>query len=278
MEDLSKVKVGFWVVVLLVLIGLCFSSTYTVNDRERGVVLTNGKVTGFAGPGMHMKWPVFQSVVFISTQQQAMRFDKLSAYSNDKQVATIAASVNYHVPESDITSVYSQYTSIDGVENRLLARQVPTQIEIVFGRYTAERVINERGGFGIEIEKAIRESVKGPVVIDSVQIENIDFTPAYEKSISDLLNQRNETERQIAVNRASVNKAQADADSKLAIATAEAKATRLKGDAEAYAIDAKAKALAQNPMLIELIKAEKWGGALPTHMIPNATVPFMNVK
>jgi regulator of protease activity HflC (stomatin/prohibitin superfamily) len=266
------------IVTAVVLAGLAFSSTYTVNDRERGVILTNGKVSGFAGPGLHMKAPIFQSVVYLSTQQQALRFDKLSAYSNDKQVATIAASVSYHVPESDITSVYSQYTSLEGLEARLIARQVPTQVEIVFGRYTAEKVINDRGSFGVDVEKAIRDAIKGPVIIDSVQIENIDFTDAYEKSISDLLNQRNDTERQKAVNSATVNKAQADADSKLAIAKADAASTRLRGDAEAYAIEAKAKALAQNPNLVDLIKAEGWDGKLPTHMVPSTTVPFLNVK
>jgi regulator of protease activity HflC (stomatin/prohibitin superfamily) len=278
MESNLASKLGLWGVIGAVIIGLVFACTYTVNDRERGVILTNGKVDGVAGPGMHMKAPFFQSVVHISTQQQALRFEKLSAYSNDKQVATIAASVSYHVPQTDITSVYSQYTSLEGLESRLIARQVPTQVEIVFGQYTAEKVINDRGSFGLDVEKAIRNSVKGPVVIDSVQIENIDFTPAYEKSISDLLNQRNDTERQKAVNSATVNKAQADADSKLAIAKAEAQSTKLRGDAEAYAIEAKAKALAQNPNLVELVKAEGWDGKLPTHMIPGSAVPFMNVK
>ncbi len=33
----------------------------------------------------------------------------------------------------------------------------------------------------------MRKAVVGPVVIDGVQIENIDFSDAYEKSIEDLM-------------------------------------------------------------------------------------------
>jgi hypothetical protein len=52
----------------------------------------------------------------------------------------------------------------------------------------------------------------------------------------------------------------------------------LQGDAEAHSINARGRALAQNPALVELIQAEKWNGVLPTTMVPGQTVPFINVK
>ncbi|MDV7397162.1 hypothetical protein RZS08_37525, partial [Arthrospira platensis SPKY1] len=61
-------------------------------------------------------------------------------------------------------------------------------------------------------------------------------------------------------------------------AKAEADAVKLKGDAEAHAINARGKALRDNPNLVELVQAEKWNGALPTTMVPGQTVPFINVK
>ena len=59
---------------------------------------------------------------------------------------------------------------------------------------------------------------------------------------------------------------------------AAAKATRLQGDVEADAIRAKGAALRDNPQLVDLIQAEKWNGSLPTHMVPDGTVPFLDVK
>lgn len=57
-----------------------------------------------------------------------------------------------------------------------------------------------------------------------------------------------------------------------------AESIRLKGEAEATAINAKGKALRDNPALVALIQAERWNGQLPTTMVPGATVPFMDVN
>jgi uncharacterized membrane protein YqiK len=72
--------------------------------------------------------------------------------------------------------------------------------------------------------------------------------------------------------------AQAAADSVLAQAKAEAEATRLRGDAEADAIKARAAALSSNQNLVELTKAERWDGKLPTTMLPNSVMPYLDVK
>ena len=57
---------------------------------------------------------------------------------------------------------------------------------------------------------------------------------------------------------------------------ADAYAIRVKGEAEAKAIQAQADALRANPVLVDLRKAEKWNGALPTQMI-GTVMPWMNV-
>eukprot|EP00697_Spironema_sp_BW2_P007687 gnl/Spiro4/22040_TR10836_c0_g1_i1.p1 gnl/Spiro4/22040_TR10836_c0_g1~~gnl/Spiro4/22040_TR10836_c0_g1_i1.p1 ORF type:complete len:272 (+),score=44.51 gnl/Spiro4/22040_TR10836_c0_g1_i1:1254-2069(+) len=268
-----------------IVLALVIGGSYTVNDRERGVILTNGKVTGIAGAGWHLKKPLVDSIVKVQITNEAIRFDKLQAYSKDQQTATLRVSVSYHVPAEDVGTLYSKYSSIQGLEAKLIARQVPTQVENVFGLYTAAEAVRNRTKFGIDVTKAVKDSIVGPVVIDSVQVENIDFDSKYEDNIAKMMEkevaiatQRNETEIQKAVNEATVNKAQAEADSQLAKAKANAEATRLNGDAEAYAIEVKAKALAQNSNLVELTKAQQWDGKLPTTMVPGSTVPFLNVK
>ena len=152
-------------------------------------------------------------------------------------------------------------------------------------RSTAADSVRNRVKFGNDIDAAIRKVLVGPLIVDSVQVENIDFDDAYENSIRKLMEkeveistQRNETSKQISVNTMNVNKAKAEADSQLARATANASATRLQGEAEAYAIEVKAKALAANSNLVDLTKAEKWDGKLPTTMVPGSAVPFINVK
>jgi regulator of protease activity HflC (stomatin/prohibitin superfamily) len=131
---------------------------------------------------------------------------------------------------------------------------------------------------------ASQKAVIGPIIVESVQIENIDFSDAYEQSIEarmlaevEVQKVRQNAEREKVTAEITVIQAQAEADAQLARATAEAEATRIRGEAEASAIKAKAEALKDNAGLIALTQAEKWNGALPTTMIPDATVPFMNM-
>lgn len=273
------------VVLAIIIASAVFGGMYTVNDRERGVILTNGKVTGVADAGLHLKIPFVQNVVLISTQNQSLAFTGLTAYSKDQQTATLKVSVSYHVPESEVANVYSKFSSLEGLQARLIERQVPTQVENVFGQYTAADSVTKRVAFGVDIEKSVRASLAGPLIVDSVQVENIDFDKSYETNIRkmmeknvEILTQKNETLRQVETNTQKVNAANATAASTVAQATAEAQATRLRGEAEAYAIEVKAKALAQNQNLVDLTKAERWDGKLPTHMVPGNSVPFINIK
>ena len=70
---------------------------------------------------------------------------------------------------------------------------------------------------------------------------------------------------------------QLQADIRVIQANAEAQSLKLKGDAEASAIDARGKALRDNPALVALVAAEKWNGILPTTMVPGGTTPFITI-
>ena len=85
-------------------------------------------------------------------------------------------------------------------------------------------------------------------------------------------------EREKVTAEITVIKAQAEANAQLARATAEAEATRIRGQAEADAIRARGAALRDNPSLIDLVQAERWDGKLPTTMVPDSAVPFVNVQ
>lgn len=271
--------------ILVFIVILLLGSWYTIDQGERGVILRNGKIIGTAEPGLGLKIPAIDSVVKISTQTHTTSYTSLQAYSRDQQPATLNASVTYSVPPDRVEEVYANFKSIDAMVARLLDRQVPTQIENIFGKYTAISAVQERIKFGIDVTAAITESVKGPIEITSVQIENIDFSNAYEKSVEDRMRAEVEVQTQLqnlekerVSAQIAVTQAQAEADSQLARAIAEAESIRIKGEAEASAIKSRAEALAQNQNLVELTKAERWDGKLPTTVLPNGTLPFIDAK
>lgn len=277
----GKVIGGAFAGLLLML--LFFGAWYTVNETERGVLLRNGALVGVIEPGLSFKMPFIETVRFLSVQNQTTTYQGLQAYSKDQQTATLNVSVSWHVLPGEVAKVYTQYQDLDGLISRLISRQVPTQVENVFGQYNAVTAVQQRGKFVADVTKAIKDSITGPVVIDGVQVENIDFSDDYEKSIALRMKAEVEVktrEQMLATEQVQaqirVTQAQADADSKVALAKADAEATRLRGDAEADAIKARAQALASNQNLVELTKAERWNGVLPTTVLPNGTLPFID--
>ena len=278
-------KLVLWGLGLVFVISMALGGFYTVDEKERAVLHRNGALVEVSEPGLHFKVPVIDSVREISVATDTVMFDGLPAYSMDQQAATLRVSVSFNVDPSQVAELYKTYGSIENMVNRLISRHVPTQVENTFGKYTAIRAVQERGNFVADTMKAVREHAVGPVQIESVQIENIDFSDAYEQTIEDRMKaeiqvktreQMLETEKVQAEIR--VTQAKAEAEAKLEQARADAEATRLRGDAEADAIKARAAALASNQNLVELTKAEKWNGQLPATMIPNAAIPFLSVK
>lgn len=278
------VGAGAAVVIGLTALTVLGGSWYTVGEGYRGVTLRNGAVVGTAEPGLGFKMPIIDSVVDISVQSQAQMYENVLAYSRDQQTAGLNISVNYRLPADQVETIYREYGGEAGVVARLLDRQVLEEVKNVFGKFNAATAIQERERLAAEVQMAIQKAVVGPIIVESVQIENIDFSDAYENSIEqrmlaevEVQKVKQNAEREKVTAEITVIQAQAEADAQLARATAEAEAVRIRGEAEAAAIEAKGAALRDNPSLIDLVQAERWNGTLPTTMIPGDTVPFMNV-
>lgn len=134
--------------------------------------------------------------------------------------------------------------------------------------------IQERERLGQEIMVAIKNAAASQMMtIESVQVENIDFSNVYEQSIE----QRMLAEVEVQKVQQNAQREKVQAEIKVIQAKADADAVRLQGDAEASAINARGKALRDNPGLVDLVAAEKWDGKLPTTMVPGSSVPFINV-
>jgi regulator of protease activity HflC (stomatin/prohibitin superfamily) len=204
--------------------------------------------------------------------------------------------VNYRIPADRVQEVYATYGGEDGLLSRLIERKVFEETKTVFGRFNAVTAIQERGRLNAEIASAIQQGVSGPVLIDSVQIENIDFSDAYEASIEQRMlaevevqrlrqnAEREKVQAEITVTQARAQadarraEAQAQADAVRLAAQAESEAIRLRGEAEAEAIKARGDALKDNPGLVALTQAEKWDGQLPRTMLPGGAVPMLNLN
>lgn len=292
----SYLSLGIAAVVALAALTTIGGSFYTVDEGERAVVLRNREVTGVADPGLHFKMPFIDDARIISTRTQTVEFKNEPVYTGDRQTAAVTFSINYVALPGEVEAIYRSNGTLEQLESRVLIRQSKEQVKNVFGTFTADTAIRERGRLNSEVMVAIGKLGDGLIKVESVQIENIDFSDVVEAAAEQraqaemsVQTKKQEFERQKIDNQISVANAQAQADSQLAQATAQAKATKLEGEAratniklqgeaEATAIRAKSEALAANPQLTQLTLAERWDGKLPQQFVPGSTIPFLNIK
>ena len=280
-NNLPKGAFGAAALVILFLV-LVFSTYFTIDQGERGVILHNGAIAGEAQPGLHFKLPVITSIAKISVQIQKESFSKtaqgdtrMQAYSRDQQPATIALSVNYHV--TDASRVYAEFGSLEGMQARVINPKAFEQLKNVFGQFDAADAIQKRAALNAEVYTAIRAAVQGPVVVDSVQIEDISFSQQYEGAVEARMQAIVKQQQAEADKQKRIIDADAAAYEVKAQADAQAHKITVQGAAEAGAIKARGDALRDNPGLPGLVAAEKWNGILPTTMVPGNALPFMNL-
>lgn len=264
-----------------------FGSWYQVSEGYRGVLLQNGAIISEEPiqPGLNFKLPIVQDVDYIDVQAKKVVFEALSTGSSDLQQAVVRVSVNYRITEGDVIDVRRSYTTEANLVDRALYPKVYESVKQVFSQYKAEDTIRKREELTTAIYDDLIEAVTGPILVESIQIEDIQLSPEFMENIEDKANQTlivqtlGQMEQQAIVRaRTKVVEAQAEADAQLALAQGVAKGIEVKGIAEANAITARGQALKQNPDVVALVQAEKWNGVLPTTMVPNSTVPFIDVN
>jgi regulator of protease activity HflC (stomatin/prohibitin superfamily) len=275
------------VLVALVILSVPLGSFYTVDQKQRVVLLTNGAYSATTGPGLHFKIPWVQSAVPISVETHTFKYGKVNSYSSDQQPADVDLSVTLAVDPARVADIYAHFGSVDNAVARIVTPAVSQEFKVVFGRYTAASAIQDRAKLNADAFQAIQAAVAGypELQLKGVQVENIDFSQQYISSIEARMQAEIEVQkiqqnaqREKVQAEITVIQAKAKADAVVAQAEAEANATKLRGEAEAAAIRAKGDALKDNPGLVALTQAERWNGVLPTTMVPGGATPMLNLQ
>ena len=286
------------VVAVIVIAMIAAGSWYTVDQTERGVRLRYGAVIGTAQPGLGFKVPLMDTVEKVSVKTTTFTWDKMNSYSYDQQPADLKISVTLRASPDKVADLYAKFGSVQTAVNQVVSPVVNQQVKVVFGRYTAVKAIQDRGPLNSAIKDAITATLNNDpmIIIESVQLENIEFSQNYLHSIEQRMlaevevqklqqnAEREKVQAQITVTQATAKanavRAEAQANAEATRLNGEAKASNIKitGEAEAAAIEARGKALGNNPNLVTLVQAERWNGVLPTTMVPGSSVPFVSIK
>jgi len=256
---------------LILAIGLLifFGAFGTIDEGERGVHLRLGKVVGTKDSGLYFKTPIIESVVKYNVKTQTVVYERenpLSSASKDLQDVQVATVVNYSLDPNGVTQIYSQFGDEETFSENVIRPAVRDVVKAMASQFTAEELVTKRPEFTNQVEKALRERLESKfVVIGSANITNFQFSPSFSASI-----EKKVTAEQDAL----------AAKNKLEQVKFEAQQTveSAKANAEAIRISANAINSQGGEDYVALKAVEKWNGILPTQMIPNSSVPFLNLK
>ena len=276
----KTIKIG-----VLAWLGLTIAggSFYTIDQGERGVLLRFGKVIGVEDSGLHFKIPLVDTVKKMTVRTIKWTLPT-AVYSKDIQGAEVKISLNFHLNPANVGDIYANAGM--SYDEKLILPQLLAVSKDVFGRYNAVSIVQAREELAKEICRAL-EAKFAPmgIIIESVQLENIDLSDAYEKSVEERMKAEVEVQKvKQNLEREKINaemlrtKARGEADAKVAQAEASAKSIELVGRAEAEAIRAKSEAMKANPDYVRMLQAEKWDGRLPQSIVPSSSVPILKLQ
>ena len=264
---------------IVLAIGAVFFITLLLSVRcvpvgHLGVVKYWGKVNHkvILGEGLKFVVPIMTSVKNINIKLLKVDEDS-SASSKDLQDVQTVVTIQFSLFE--VSELFQQIGDEDRVISAVINPAIEESVKAVTAKYTAEELITKRAVVKGNIEDTIKDFLRttmkkkglseNVIRISNVAITDFDFSDEFNKSIE--LKVRAEQQALQAKN---------EKLKKITDAEAVAEKIRIESVATANAIRREARALKENPLLIEYKRMEKWDGKLPN--VTGGAIPMFDVR
>jgi len=273
------------------------SSIYTVEEGHVAVVKRFSEAKYQVEPGLHFKAPIVDSLETMEVRTRKNVEENIPVATAEQMPSHATVSVNWTVNRVEAIDIFKQYGGLDQFETRILDPKIKSGSKEAISKHTAEEIIRNRNVVITKIQDAIITAMEPyPIVINSVQLENITFPMTYTNAIEakqvalqEAVKEEHKLERQRLEAQRQVNTAEAEKQSRMKAADgvayqteteakAEAEAIRLIGIANAGKIQAMATALATNPQVIEYEQVKRWQGNVPTTVMGNGQSIMWQMK
>ena len=264
---------SFKYLIIIVFIFFLVSSAFVIVESGHvGVVRRLGAVQPKPlSEGLHFKRPFIDKI-----EQMDIRLTKATAKSQaaskDLQKVSTQVTLQYSLVGAVAPLTYQRIGDRDTVASTLIEPAIQESVKAITAQYNAEQLVTQRAEVKLQIQEAINNfidiTLREKGVVNALRIANVaitdfDFSDEFNRAIE--LKVRAEQEALQALNEKTkrVTQAEAAAAEKELAADATAYEIEAGSRARADAIEREAKALKNNPQLIQLRIAEKWDGVLP---------------
>ena len=185
--------------------------------------------------------------------------------------------VEYNISPEKAATIFQTYRK--GIED-ITEINLRQYISDALIKHAAAMDINEltQGGKTALLDGVLKE-LRGKLDPVGIRVVKLSWVTdlIYPEQVKESINAKIEATQRALLRENEVAQSKAEAQKRIEEARGIAESTRLRAQAEADAIAIKARALRDNPDVIQLNAIEKWDGKLPQMMTTNAPMPLINV-
>lgn len=283
---MTVTKIGVTIAVVLIFLYLAASSFVVVDAGYVGVVKRLGAVQPeFLPEGFHFKAPFVDAVQKFDVRLSKAESDA-GASSKDLQVVRTKIAVQYSMNAALMPMTLQRIGTRLVVEKTLIDPAIMESVKAITALYTAEQLITKRdevkNRIQAQIDSFLNETLRekelmGSLTIANIAITDFDFSAEFNRAIEEKVRAEQEALKAKNEKLKRVTQAEAAAAEKTLAADAMAYEIEVQSKARADAIEREAKALKDNPQLIQLRIAEKWNGVLP-RFTGSEAIPLLSIE
>ena len=162
--------VAFFIAVL-VIVGIIFlSGIKIVNQYQRGVVLTLGRLTGVRQPGFRFIFPIIQTVIMVDIRSTPIDVAKQEIITKDNVTAGVDAIVYFRVVDAS--------KAVLETTNYVYATSQFAQAALrdVTGNFELDDLLSKRDEISTQIKEIVdKQTDQWGIDVEAVKIQNIEL-------------------------------------------------------------------------------------------------------
>jgi membrane protease subunit HflC len=228
------------IALTLLLLVIAASAIYTVDEREKVIVVRFGQVLRYdETPGLHFKLPLMDEARYFDSRMLTLDFDPQPFLTKEKKYVMVDSYVKWRI--TDALKYYLTASGLESDARRRLEPIVNSGLRDEFGKRTVHSVISADRAkiMGILTEKANTAAREFGIEVLDVRIQRVDLPDEVSQSVY----QRMRAERQRIANELraqgaeTAEKIRAEAEKRREVLAAEAyrQSEKLRGEGDARA-------------------------------------------
>jgi len=169
----------FYIVLVVILLGILASAVKILREYERGVVFTLGRFTGTKGPGLILLVPFVQQMVRVDLRTIVFDVPSQDVISRDNVSVGVNAVVYFRVIDPERATIQ--------VENFMQATSelAQTTLRSVLGKHELDEMLAERDKLNVDIQEILdKQTDAWGIKVANVEIKHVDVNESMIRAIA----------------------------------------------------------------------------------------------